>query len=113
MEPNKHEYNGEDITITLPGASTVYNIEWLSMWCVQSKVEFGHVDIPNSNDLYVPPYFWERAGGVSSIFFMLGSCLFGGYYTATKFNIKTEKFSFSALKIYCAFSLAGFATSDN
>lgn len=46
-------YQGEDIEIVLPGNLTVYDIDWLSVWCVQYKHNFGHVMIPK--DLYVPP----------------------------------------------------------
>ncbi|XP_051157784.1 protein Skeletor, isoforms B/C isoform X2 [Leptopilina boulardi] len=46
-------YQGEDIEVVLPKNLTVYNIEWLSVWCVQYKHNFGHVLIPK--DLDVPP----------------------------------------------------------
>ncbi|XP_076177973.1 protein Skeletor, isoforms B/C isoform X2 [Ptiloglossa arizonensis] len=47
------EYQGEDIEIVLPGNLTVYDINWLSVWCVAYKHNFGHVFIPK--DLDVPP----------------------------------------------------------
>ncbi|KOC68274.1 Protein Skeletor, isoforms B/C [Habropoda laboriosa] len=46
-------YQGEDIEIVLPGNYTVYDIDWLSVWCVQHHQNFGHVLIPK--DLDVPP----------------------------------------------------------
>ncbi|XP_046627738.1 protein Skeletor, isoforms B/C [Neodiprion virginianus] len=46
-------YQGEDIEIVLPDNLTVYDIEWLSVWCVQYRHNFGHVYIPK--DLDVPP----------------------------------------------------------
>lgn len=46
-------YQGEDIEIQLPGNLTVYDIDWLAVWCVQYKHNFGHVFIPK--DLDVPP----------------------------------------------------------
>ncbi|KZC10983.1 Protein Skeletor, isoforms D/E, partial [Dufourea novaeangliae] len=46
-------YEGHDIEIVLPGNLTVYDIEWLSVWCVAYKHNFGHVFIPK--DLDVPP----------------------------------------------------------
>lgn len=46
-------YQGEDIEIQLPGNLTVYDIEWLSVWCVEYRHNFGHVNIPS--DLDVPP----------------------------------------------------------
>ncbi|XP_029042533.1 protein Skeletor, isoforms B/C isoform X1 [Osmia bicornis bicornis] len=46
-------YQGEDIEIVLPTNLTVYDIDWLAVWCVDYKQNFGHVLIPK--DLYVPP----------------------------------------------------------
>ncbi|BES96550.1 Electron transfer DM13 [Nesidiocoris tenuis] len=46
-------YLGEDIEIQLPGNLTVYDIDWLAVWCVQYQHNFGHVNIPK--DLDVPP----------------------------------------------------------
>jgi len=64
-EPITRIYNGEDITIKLPGDLTVYDIKWLSMWSVESSEEFGHVDIPQ--DLNVPPYRGARVPSVRLI----------------------------------------------
>jgi Electron transfer DM13 len=63
--PITRKYNGDDITIKLPGDLTVYDIKWLSMWCVKYSVEFGHVDIPK--DLNVPPYFGKKMPVSSNI----------------------------------------------
>ncbi|CAL1688330.1 unnamed protein product [Lasius platythorax] len=46
-------YQGEDIEIVLPGNLTVYDINWLAVWCVEYRHNFGHVLIPR--DLDVPP----------------------------------------------------------
>lgn len=46
-------YQGEDIEIQLPGNLTVYDIDWLAVWCVEYRHNFGHVYIPK--DLDVPP----------------------------------------------------------
>ncbi|XP_063228586.1 protein Skeletor, isoforms B/C isoform X2 [Bacillus rossius redtenbacheri] len=46
-------YQGEDIEIQLPGNLTAYDIDWLGVWCVQYRHNFGHVLIPK--DLDVPP----------------------------------------------------------
>ncbi|XP_015597232.1 protein Skeletor, isoforms B/C isoform X2 [Cephus cinctus] len=46
-------YQGEDIEIVLPDNLTVYDIQWLAVWCVQYRHNFGHVLIPK--DLDVPP----------------------------------------------------------
>jgi Electron transfer DM13 len=62
-EPITNKYESQDITLTLPGDLTVYDINWLSMWCETDSVEFGHIDIPKDlkdpkdpKDLNVPPY---------------------------------------------------------
>ncbi|XP_035666294.1 protein Skeletor, isoforms B/C-like [Branchiostoma floridae] len=46
-------YTGQTITIVLPGDVTVYDIKWLSMWCILFRANFGEVFIPT--DLNVPP----------------------------------------------------------
>ncbi|XP_054005664.1 protein Skeletor, isoforms B/C isoform X1 [Hylaeus anthracinus] len=46
-------YQGEDIELVLPGNLTVFDIDWLAVWCVEYKHNFGHVMIPK--DLNVPP----------------------------------------------------------
>ncbi|CAG5020852.1 unnamed protein product [Parnassius apollo] len=46
-------YQGEDIEIQLPGKMTAYDIDWLAVWCVEYRHNFGHVYLPK--DLDVPP----------------------------------------------------------
>lgn len=46
-------YQGQDIEIQLPENITVYDIDWLAMWCVTYHHNFGHINIPK--DLDVPP----------------------------------------------------------
>lgn len=46
-------YQGEDIEIQLPGDLQVYDIDWLAVWCVEYRHNFGHVYIPK--DLDIPP----------------------------------------------------------
>ncbi|XP_039760676.1 protein Skeletor, isoforms B/C isoform X2 [Pararge aegeria] len=46
-------YQGEDIEIVLPGKLTAYDVDWLAVWCVEYRHNFGHVYIPK--DLDVPP----------------------------------------------------------
>lgn len=46
-------YNGEDITIQLPGELDVFGINWLSVYDVEGKANFGSVIIPEG--LNVPP----------------------------------------------------------
>ncbi|XP_065556383.1 protein Skeletor, isoforms B/C-like isoform X2 [Artemia franciscana] len=46
-------YHGEDIEIQLPGDFTIHDIEYLSIWCIRYRENFGHVIIPKN--LQVPP----------------------------------------------------------
>ena len=66
-------YQGEDIEIVLPGNLTVYDIDWLAVWCVEYKHNFGHVLIPK--DLDVPPAVGQTKITVSffSFFFFFKS----------------------------------------
>ncbi|CAB3361588.1 Hypothetical predicted protein [Cloeon dipterum] len=57
-----HGYNGETIVIQLPQPLTVYNIEWLVMWCIKYNHNFGYVRIPK--DLNVPPALEQNKTGV-------------------------------------------------
>lgn len=66
-------YQGEDIEIQLPGSITVYDIDWLAVWCVQYRHNFGHVIIPK--DLDVPPALGQTKISVSN----------------SKFNSRTQK----------------------
>ncbi|XP_014230471.1 protein Skeletor, isoforms B/C isoform X2 [Trichogramma pretiosum] len=57
-------YEGVDIEIVLPGNLTVYDIDWLAVWCVQYRHNFGHVLIPK--DLDVPPALGQTKIATSS-----------------------------------------------
>jgi hypothetical protein len=46
-------YKDKTIVLTLPGDLTVYDIDYLSVWCDEYSVDFGHVKIPKN--LNVPP----------------------------------------------------------
>jgi len=48
-------YDGVDIELVLPDNLTVYDIEYLSIWCVTYRHDFGHVRIPSPSDLFLPP----------------------------------------------------------
>ncbi|MCL4137615.1 UNVERIFIED_CONTAM: hypothetical protein GTU68_048316, partial [Idotea baltica] len=48
-------YEGEDIEIQLPDNLTVYDIGYLSIWCIEYRHNFGHVIIPPAAELWVPP----------------------------------------------------------
>jgi len=47
-------YAGEDIELILPKGMTFKDIDYLGIWCVAYKHNFGHVNIPK--DLNVPAY---------------------------------------------------------
>ena len=40
----------EDIVLTLPSTISAYNVKWISVWCRQFSVDFGHVILPDNND---------------------------------------------------------------
>lgn len=56
-------YQGEDIEIQLPTNLTVYDIDWLAVWCVEYRHNFGHVYMPK--DLDVPPALGQTKISVS------------------------------------------------
>jgi len=47
------KYDGKTLVVVLPGDLTVFDVDWLSVWCVAFFVDFGHVRIPKG--LNVPP----------------------------------------------------------
>jgi len=46
-------YDTKTLVLTLPGDLTVFDVEWLSVWCKAYGIDFGHIRIPKS--LNVPP----------------------------------------------------------
>lgn len=68
-----HGYQGEDIEIQLPPPLTVYDIEWLAIYCIQYRHNFGHVFIPK--DLDVPPALGQTKLTVRIVIFFL-QCIF-------------------------------------
>ncbi|XP_011497240.1 PREDICTED: protein Skeletor, isoforms B/C [Ceratosolen solmsi marchali] len=46
-------YNEDNVIIQLPGETTIFDIDWLSIYDVKTKTNFGSVTIPNK--LNVPP----------------------------------------------------------
>lgn len=56
-------YQGEDIEIQLPGDLTIRDIDWLAVWCVSFRENFGHVMIPKNLD--VPPALGQNQLTVS------------------------------------------------
>ena len=63
-------YEGEDIEIQLPDNLTVYDIDYLSIWCVEYRHDFGHVLIPPAKDLWVPPALGQTRIKVNIILHM-------------------------------------------
>ncbi|XP_077992394.1 protein Skeletor, isoforms B/C-like [Glandiceps talaboti] len=59
-----YAYNGQTVSITMQDDLTVFDIDWLSMWCVLARQNFGHVFIPN--DLNIPPYVPEMQETVTN-----------------------------------------------
>jgi hypothetical protein len=91
-------YQGEDIEIQLPGSLTVYDIEWLAVWCVQYRHNFGHVLIPK--DLDVPPALGQTKISVSHsspepFFFLLKNKIKTKIYYFIKSYIEINIFSTS------------------
>jgi len=55
-------YEGQDVTLTLPNDLTVFNITWLSMYCITYTHNFGQVNFPAAAQLNVPPYIPGQVG---------------------------------------------------
>lgn len=68
-------YEGEDIEIQLPDNLTVYDIDYLAIWCVQYRHNFGHVMIPQASELWVPPALGQTRIKVSIFAFFYFSLL--------------------------------------
>ncbi|RWS07336.1 Protein Skeletor:-like isoforms D/E [Dinothrombium tinctorium] len=43
-----HGYNGQDVTLRLPGNLTVFDIDWFALYCITYTENFGHVKIPKN-----------------------------------------------------------------
>ncbi|XP_023337627.1 protein Skeletor, isoforms B/C [Eurytemora carolleeae] len=52
IEPLRR-YSEKTLVIVLPGDLTVFDIDWLSVWCISFFVDFGSIRIPKN--LNVPP----------------------------------------------------------
>ena len=48
------------MTVTLPEGKTVFDIDYLGLWCRQANADFGHVIIPPMADLCLPPYIERK-----------------------------------------------------
>jgi len=41
-------FGGEDVVLTLPPGRTVGELRWISVWCRDYQINFGHVTFPNN-----------------------------------------------------------------
>lgn len=46
-------YSGETVVISLPDDKTIYDFDWLGVWCEEFNVDFGHIRVPQH--IRVPP----------------------------------------------------------
>nr|XP_027202937.1 protein Skeletor, isoforms B/C-like [Dermatophagoides pteronyssinus] len=46
-------YHGETIMLMLPDTKTIYDFDWLGIWCEEFQADFGHIHIPQH--VRVPP----------------------------------------------------------
>ncbi|GIY08079.1 hypothetical protein CDAR_90811 [Caerostris darwini] len=46
-----HGYNGENVTIQLPGELTVFDVDWLALYCIRFEQNFGHVYFPEQANI--------------------------------------------------------------
>ncbi|CAD6188929.1 unnamed protein product [Caenorhabditis auriculariae] len=64
-EPHKHcamkeDISNQDFIIRLAGNQTIYDIEWLSVFCYRFSHDFGHIELGLVEDEYlVPPFIPE------------------------------------------------------
>lgn len=47
------KYEGETITLDLPGEMTVFEIDWISIWDIENDISFGYISMPDG--LNIPP----------------------------------------------------------
>ena len=55
------------VIVTLPEGKSVFDIDYLGLWCKQANADFGHVIIPPMAQLNIPPYIYIPGPGVSSL----------------------------------------------
>ena len=49
-------YYGKDVILDLPDTHDIYSIKWLSVYSVQFRVDFGHVETADALSDRIPPY---------------------------------------------------------
>lgn len=75
---NLNAYSGQSINVTLPEGTTVDDIDYFGIWCIQYKHNFGYVDIPKNLDV---PFTLAIVSGIDilSINFFIILNLFNYY----------------------------------
>ncbi|XP_033097580.1 fibropellin-1-like [Anneissia japonica] len=56
-------YTGETITIVFDGNLTVFDIDYISIWCESARQDFGSVTVPDSSLLNIPPSYSTQPSG--------------------------------------------------
>ena len=56
LEPLRR-YQGEDVTLQLPGTTTIADVRWVSVYDIENQRDLGHVIIPDG--INVPPSLSE------------------------------------------------------
>lgn len=52
---NERYKGGQDLILDLPESHDIYSIDWLSVYCVKFRVDFGFVPLTNLSKR-IPPY---------------------------------------------------------
>lgn len=47
------KYSAETIILTLPGETTIFDIDWISVWDEEVSENYGHINLPEG--LNIPP----------------------------------------------------------
>lgn len=42
------KYDNDNLILTLPVGKTINSYKWISIWCREFRVDFGHVDVPST-----------------------------------------------------------------
>ncbi|XP_072030814.1 uncharacterized protein [Amphiura filiformis] len=48
----------DSVILLLPEGTTVFDIDYISLWCKQASASFGHVEVPDKQELNIPPYYY-------------------------------------------------------
>ncbi|KAJ8026045.1 Protein Skeletor, isoforms D/E [Holothuria leucospilota] len=55
-------YNGQDVTVTFPDDLTVNDVDFIGLWCVRARQNFGHLPIVSRDVENIPPYVPVTSG---------------------------------------------------